>query len=136
MELLKSISDFSTVGGKIKYYRLLKEKTQEELSNLTGIDRTTIIKYEHNQLLHSLELCNKIATALCINPFLLYDDYLAFIASDFSNKIKEYRESKNLTQKELGLMLGVHWKTVGAWEGGNAVVSRRVFSMFDKLSFS
>ena len=46
-------------------------KTQEELSNLTGIDRTTIIRYENNQLLHSLELCTKIADALCINPFLI-----------------------------------------------------------------
>ncbi|WDV48144.1 helix-turn-helix transcriptional regulator [Clostridiaceae bacterium M8S5] len=101
-------SDFTTVGSKIKYYRLLKGKTQEALSNLTGIDRTTIIRYENNQLLHSLELCNKIAEALCINPFPLYDDYLAFIASDFGGKIKKFRKSKNLTQKELGHMIGVH----------------------------
>ena len=114
--MLKSKSDLTTVGGKIKYYRLLKGLLQKELSDISGIDRTTILRYENNQVIHSLDICNKIAEALDINPTLIYDEYLEFIASDFSSEIKVARKSRKLTQDEFGQTLCVHRKTVVRWE--------------------
>ena len=37
---------------------------------------------------------------------------------DFKSEIKEYREIKFLTQKELGKLLGVTFVTVNRWENG------------------
>jgi len=108
--VLKSKSDLSTVGGKIKYYRSLKGLLQKELSSISGIDRATILRYENNQVIHALDICNKIAEVLEINPSLIYDDYLEFIAGDFSSKIKLLRKSNKLAQNEFGQTLGVHKK--------------------------
>ncbi|WP_283115346.1 helix-turn-helix transcriptional regulator [Intestinimonas timonensis] len=36
----------------------------------------------------------------------------------FSDRLKQYRRDKNLTQQELADMLGVSNKTVSRWESG------------------
>ncbi len=119
--------DLSTVGGKIKYYRLSKRMSQKDLIKKAKINRSTIIRYENNQAIHSLDICNKIAEAIGVDPPLLYDKYLKFIVSDFGNKIKTIRESHNLTQKELGQALGVHRKTIVRWENKVDYPSREIY---------
>ena len=101
LNILQATSDLSTVGSRIKYYRLLNNLTQDELANKTSLDRITIIGYENNTLEQSLESLNKIANALNIDPSLLYDDYLKFISGDYNKKIKQFRKDLNLTQKRL-----------------------------------
>ncbi|WP_141131273.1 helix-turn-helix domain-containing protein [Anaerovirgula multivorans] len=122
--------DSSTVGGKIKYYRLLNGLLQEDLCFKSGLNRTTIIRYENDQVIHSLEICNKIAEALEIDPFLLYDEYLAFIASDYGLKIRRFRNKNNLTQIDLGQALGVHKKTISRWEKEKIYPTRENYLIF------
>lgn len=114
--MLEYTSDLSTIGGRMRYYRLLNGLSQEELSHKSGIDRTTIIRYENNQLNHSLELCYKIAKTIGIDPNFIYDEYLAFISSSFGNKIKNIRKKNKLTQHAFGAIIGVHRKTITRWE--------------------
>jgi len=122
--MLKSKSDLSTVGGKIKYYRSLNGLLQKELSDISGIDRATILRYENNQVIHFLDICNKIAEIIGIDPFLIYDEYLSFIAGSFGSKIKLLRKSIKLTQVEFGQALGVHKKTIERWENEMACPTR------------
>lgn len=114
--VLKSISDLSTIGSRIKYYRLLNNFTQEELASKSGLDRTTIIRYENNLIIHSIDIVNKIARALKIKPTIIYDDYMKFISSGYGNIIKFVRIKLGLTQKEFGNLMGVHKKTISKWE--------------------
>ncbi|WP_417094158.1 helix-turn-helix transcriptional regulator [Intestinimonas timonensis] len=39
----------------------------------------------------------------------------------FSDRLKQYRRDKNLTQQELADMLGVSNKTVSRWESGDSL---------------
>ncbi len=39
----------------------------------------------------------------------------------FSDRLKQYRRDKNLTQQELADMLGVSNKTVSRWESGGSL---------------
>lgn len=114
--LLKGISDLSTIGSRIQYYRLLKGLTQEELSSLSGLNRTTIIRYENDSIEPLLKNLNKIAIALDINPSIIYDDYFDFLSSDSGNRIKSIRKSLNLTQNSFSALLDVNRKTIIRWE--------------------
>ena len=49
---------------KISYYRKKLELTQEELANLTGVTRQTIIALEQGKYNPSLELAHKITKIL------------------------------------------------------------------------
>lgn len=114
--LLKGISDLSTIGSRIKYYRLLNNLTQEDLAAKSNLDRATIIRYENNLVNHSIDTLDKIAAVLKIIPSIIYDDYLNFTSNNYGYKIKELRKELGLTQKELSNLLAVHRKTVGMWE--------------------
>lgn len=131
--MLKTVSDFNTVGGRIKYYRLTNNLSQEEVAAKAGLDICTIIRYENNQRDHSLETCNKIAQAVGIKPGLLYDAYLNFIVSDYGSEVREARKSLNLTQREFGTLLGVHRKTVLRWEKEREYPTRENYLLLTKF---
>lgn len=76
----------STVGGRIKYYRKLNNLRQKDIYEKIGIE-----------------------------PNLVYDDYMAFIASDYSKAIKMFRKNK-LTHKQFGKLMGMHSKISSRWE--------------------
>ncbi|WP_132242899.1 helix-turn-helix transcriptional regulator [Marinisporobacter balticus] len=126
------MSDLNSIGGRIKYYRLVHGFSQEKISTKATIDVCTLKRYENNQVIHSLDICNKIATVLNIDPFLIYDDYLSFIACDYGNKIKIARNKMKLTQKDLGDLLSVHRKTVTRWEKEITFPLREHFKKFKK----
>lgn len=130
--LLDSQADLSTIGGRIKYYRLQSGLRQKDLSQITGIDRGTIIDYENNFVPHTLEICTRIAEGLKIDHFLIFDDYLTFLASDFASKILSIRKNLKLTQKGFAKLLGVVQSTVSAWEQNEKYPSRVNFKRIKK----
>ena len=123
--MLKGISDLSTIGSRIKYYRLLNNLTQEELAVKSNLDRATIIRYENNLVEHSIDVIDKISVALKIKPSIIYDDHLNFISSDYGSKIRNLRMGLGLSQKELGKILNVHKKTISRWEREESIPSRQ-----------
>ena len=123
----------STVGGRIKFYRLTKGLTQIELANIADLNVSTIIRYEDNQVEYALEICNRIAQSLEINPKLIYDDYLNFLASDYQQSIRKTRKKLKLTQKEFANLLGLNLSSVRRWESGRAYPSRENYIKLIKL---
>lgn len=132
VNLLDCQSDLSTIGGRIKYYRLQSDLLQKDLSQITGIDRGTIIDYENNFVPHTLETCIKIAEGLKIDPFLIFDDYLTFLATDFGSKILSIRKNLKLTQKEFAKLIGVIQSTISSWEQNEKRPSRANFERIKK----
>lgn len=132
MDILKGLADLSSVGGRIRYYRLAHGLLQEDVAIKAGIDVCTIKRYENNQRVDSLKICNKIAKAIGIDPKLIYDDYLSFTASDYGEKIKSSRKKLSLTQHAFGQLLGVHKKTVVCWEKGRTKPLREHYLLLTK----
>ena len=116
LNLVSEESDLSTIGSKLKHYRLKANMLQEDLARISGIHTCTIKRFENNQVTPELETCNKLAVALQLNPSLLYDDYLLFIASDYSSTIKSLRKQINLKQDAFARLLGISKKTLSSWE--------------------
>ena len=58
-----------SIGGRIKYFRLLKGMLQRELAKKCNVSVCTIKRYENNQVRHLAKTCKKIATVLGVNPY-------------------------------------------------------------------
>ena len=133
IDFLKCTLDcVDTIGGRIKYYRLTNHITQEELAARAGLNPCTIKRIESNSIDNPLETCKKIARAIGVSPELFYDDYLAFIASDYSYKIKQVRKELHLTQQKFGGLLNLHRKTILRWEKRIDCPSRENFILLRK----
>ena len=122
----------AATGNRIKKYRLLAGLKQEELSKISGVHRTHIIKLENNMQILSLDICNKLAKALNIKPEILMNDYLKFISSNYGQAIKESRTELKLTRENLSILLGVHVGTIKRWENNEAAPSRDNFNLINR----
>jgi len=132
---IKATADLSTIGSRIRYYRLLNNLTQEQLAIKSGLDRATIIRYENNQVDPSIDILNQIAAVLGIIPSIIYDDYLKFINSNYGRAIKKIRMKLKLSQKSLGKLLGVHRKTISKWESEKSYPTRENFMKLMNISY-
>lgn len=133
LNILRATSDLSTVGSRIRYYRLLNNLTQDELATRSALDRSTIIRYENDLVEHSIDIVDRISETLKIIPSIIYDDYLKFISSDYDNKIKYIRMRLGLNQKELGEIIGVNQATISNWERSLSMPSRESFTILKEL---
>ena len=129
---LPTESDLTTIGGKLKYYRLKANLLQKDLAIISGIHVCTIKRFENNQIIPELETCDKLAAALKIHTSLLYDDYLAFISSNYSSKIKSIRNTLNLKQDAFAKILGVSKKTLSCWERSANYPSKASYETLSK----
>ena len=131
--LQEKTSDLSTVGGRLKYYRRLKGLSQRDVYEKIGIDKSSYIHYEGMKTNLDPEMCKKICEVIGIEPELVYDDYMAFISSDYGTSIKEYREKHGMTQKEFGEILDMHPKISARWERGRSEPSRKSYDKMRNL---
>lgn len=121
----------STVGGRIKYYRKLNNLRQKDIYEKIGIDKATYIRYESDtDTNNNLDICNKICAAIGIDPKIVYDDYMSFIALDYSKTIKDFRKKYKLNHKQFGELIDMHPKISSRWERRICEPSR---SSYEKL---
>ncbi len=103
--------------------------TQQDLALAAGLDVSTIKRLENNKTRPELATCKVLAEALGIMPEMIYDEYLQFIANDYSSYIKEYRKKHNLTQYQLSKLLNVTTKTIAYWEQNKTFPSIQYFRL-------
>lgn len=83
------------LGSKIREYRKSKGMTQETLAQLIGVKRAVISKYETNFISPSIDMLNKIASALDIPISSLLDNV---------NALQYDKELNKSVQNALDLM--------------------------------
>ena len=124
----------SSLGSQIKYYRVLRRMTQEELGEAIGMTKHAIRHIENDEmLLVNLSLVDKLVSCLDIEDKIQYDDYIQFIKNNPAAQMKAYRKKKNITMYELSKLLNINYTTVKRWEGGKSVLSRESFKRLMEL---
>lgn len=63
--------DMQTIGEKVRQTRKTEGMTQEKLANLTGLSTMSIRRYESGERIITDETLQKIADALCVQPWEL-----------------------------------------------------------------
>ena len=114
---------------KLKVLRKKKGLTQQEIADLVHVDRVRITKWENGKREPNFENLSMLACIFDVSiDFLLSENlevskerYLKFKKEKkkvFSERLKELRLKKGLTQTELGEKVGVKQSTFTNWENG------------------
>ena len=129
----------SKTEEKIKYYRRLKNITQEELAIEIGVTRDVIMNIENGarsgkNLFYNKDVINKIIDILDMrDKFGKSDTYIRFLAEDGNAQVKAYREENKLSVKEFAELMGVDKSTVRRWENYENVLSVDSFLRYKKI---
>ena len=132
----------SRTETKIKYYRRLKNITQEELAKRVGTTRDVILAIENGfktkkRLFYDKDIINKIIDVLEMrDKFGKSDTYIRFLAEDGYLQLKEYRIKNNLTIVAFAEMMGVNRSTIRRWENNEMTISIDNYLKFKKIRAS
>jgi transcriptional regulator with XRE-family HTH domain len=103
-----------TIGDHIKQARLDRKLLIKDVLAVLGISRWTLREWEHGNLEPFVQQYPKIIAFLGYYPF----DHET---KSLGGKIKKYRFTHGLSQKEFGQLVGVLGCTVSTWERNKLV---------------
>lgn len=79
------------IGKNIKYYRKVKEISQEEIASILGVDKSTISLYENGKINIPVKYLYAISLQLDVSIETFFDNY--------NNKFKSYYHHHNSNAK-------------------------------------
>jgi len=125
----------TNTADRLRYYRYKKALLQREVADHAGLDRTTYSAYEESLRekydLHKLE---KIATLFDIHITDLLDEYNYFLYRGQGPQVRSIRKSLKLTQRNMGILLGVTASAVKAYESERICMFRSTYEKLIALS--
>lgn len=123
---LDKIKKDKSFGNQLKYQRIKKGLTQNELASRLNVSRDVILHLENkDKQLYDVELIKNILSIIDEEQKIkINDDYLNFILYNPGQKIRLYRGKYNLNKNEFAQIMGVSRKTVRCWENESNVISR------------
>ena len=110
------LSENSAPGEKLRYYRVAKGLSREELAEKIGLSQQGIINFEkgiNNIFQHDAE---QFAAILNVDPGEFLNEYTNFCREGYGARIASIRKAYGMSQIEFSEMLGVTRSTVSIWE--------------------
>ncbi|MDU6337855.1 MAG: helix-turn-helix transcriptional regulator, partial [Clostridium sporogenes] len=126
LDKLYTISENDTIGERIRKLRKLKNITAKELGKKIGITSSGVIAYENDNVYPSAPIILKLSKLLGEN--VACDDYSNFITSKYWQKLKLWRITNKLTQKEAAMFLQISERTYYSWEKCNSYITKHTFN--------
>ena len=125
--------ELTTIGEKLKFYRLKNSIFQSDLAEMVGIDRVTYIEYEKGLKYYPYETMKKIAKVYNIPLFEILDDYHMFAYSDQAKIIKGIRIKLGMNQYEFAKAIDVSKSTIQKAESNMGGFSQKSYRKFNIL---
>jgi transcriptional regulator with XRE-family HTH domain len=98
-----------TVGDHIRKKRLDQNLFQKDVASIIGVEESTVHNWEKDVSGIAIRVRPKIIQFLGYNPFPIHDESLG-------ERIKIYRKSNGLSQKNFARELGIDPTTLARWE--------------------
>lgn len=117
----------TTIGQNIIKYRRKRELSQKELAELVDMTPQSLLKVEKGLVNPKADTLEKIMEALRITPNQLFgaEEYEnVHLQIPFARNLKRMRESVNLSQENLGELLGVTGQEIAEMENGTLIPSK------------
>ena len=87
-------------GDNLRYYRLRKRLTTRQLAEQIDVVPATILMYEQNKHPIPYDVANALSKALEVDAGILYDDFADFLATPYSDALKNIRLDLGMSQME------------------------------------
>jgi len=97
------------LSNHIRQRRMELEMSLDDLAQLLGVTKDTVVYWETQQIAPNITQLPKIIAFLGYNPF---EDE----TGTFGGKIKEYRYRNGLSQRKLASLLAVSVSALKSWE--------------------
>ncbi|WP_460281877.1 helix-turn-helix domain-containing protein [Clostridium senegalense] len=133
----ESLGNFNHPGDWIEYYRRANNITRSELvKNLHNVTWKTLCKIELKELYPNKDISMQLAKYFKLQTKYFHDEYFEFIHThehDLHIILYNYRKSNNLTLKEIGQLICVHWSVWSNWEKQIKMMNRKSYNKLKKL---
>ena len=129
------LDDDADIYDVIKYYRVKKGYSVEELAKMVNLSRYTIMVIENKKEYYCIKTLRKIFRVLDIEEVVVakMDTYLRFIYMGGQATVKDMRKRLGMTQSEFAESLGVSRSSIRDWESGKKELSRKSWEKLMKF---
>ena len=121
------LDDDADIYDVIKYYRIKKGYTIEELAKMVNVSRYTIMAIENKKEYYCIKTLRKIIRVLEIEDEVVpkVDAYMRFLYMGGQATVKDVRKRLKMTQSRFAKELGVSRSSIRDWESGKKKLSRK-----------
>ena len=125
------LDDDADIYDVIKYYRVKKGYTIEELAKMVNVSRYTIMAIENKKEYYCVKTLRKIFRVLDVEKEVIakMDAYLRFLYMGGQATVKDMRKRLGMTQSKFAKELGVSRSSIRDWESGKKELSRKSWEM-------
>ena len=134
---MPKITENSTIGEQIKYYRRLANVKQSDLCEKIGCERGALMCLENKDIkLANTNVIKGVIKELNIeNKIIINDDYVSFTLNNPSKEIVNFRKKNKLKVIDLSKMIKTETSVIKRWESGKAQITRKSYDKLKKYMF-
>ena len=125
--IFEALSDLSTPGEYVRYYRQRRGLTTRQLAEELNIVPATVIAYEQGRLPIPYDIAVLSAKVLQISESLLFDDFCVFISAPYTELLHTVRKRYGLNQVDFAENAGISPSIYAKWESGSRRPSRKMY---------
>ena len=129
------LDDDADIYDVIKYHRVKKGYTLEELAKMVNVSRYTIMAIENKKEYYCIKTLRKIFRVLDIEDEVMskMDTYMRFLYMGGQATVKDIRKRLGMTQSKFAEALGVSRSSIRDWESGKKELSRKSWEKLVKF---
>ena len=125
--IFEALSDLSTPGEYMRYYRQLRGLTTRQLAEKLNIVPATVLGYEQGRFPIPYEISVVATQMLQIPKSLLFDDFCVFISAPYTELLHKVRKRYGLNQVDFAENAGISPSIYAKWESGSRRPSRKMY---------
>ena len=125
--IFEALSDLSTPGEYMRYYRQLRGLTTRQLAEKLNIVPATVLGYEQGRFPIPYEISVAATEMLQIPESLLFDDFCVFISAPYTELLHKVRKRYGLNQVDFAENAGISPSIYAKWESGSRRPSRKMY---------
>ena len=125
--IFEALSDLSTPGEYMRYYRQLRGLTTRQLAEKLNIAPATVLGYEQGRFPIPYEISVVATQMLQIPKSLLFDDFCVFISAPYTELLHKVRKRYGLNQVDFAENAGISPSIYAKWESGSRRPSRKMY---------
>lgn len=130
------LDDDADIYDVIKYYRVKKGYSVEELAKMVNASRYTIMAIENKKNYYCIKTLRKIFRVLDIDEEVIakMDAYMSFLYIGGQAIVKDIRKRLGMTQSKFAEEFGVSRSSIRDWESGKKELSRKSWKKLMKFT--